>query len=315
MNAVANREMTAPIALFVYKRYHHTKLVLESLSRCEGADKSELFIFCDGAKGAQDVKAVEEVRQLVKSRKWCGRTHVIERDKNMGLANSIIKGVTELCEKYGRVIVLEDDLLTSPFFLNYMNSALNRFEDNERVMQISGHMFPVNLKTDTETVFFPFTTSWGWATWHRAWMLFDHNNEAYTRLRKDSDLRHKFDLDGAYPYFRMLMHQNRGKIDSWAIRWYLSVFMQGGLTLYPSQSLIKNIGFDGSGTHCGNSAADDSELEQGFRVSMFPEEIKVSEPAFTECKKYLRTSHRGLVSLIKKSVSVLAGRYLYSKQT
>ncbi|OHB72552.1 MAG: sugar transferase [Planctomycetes bacterium RBG_16_43_13] len=295
----------SPIALFAYKRPSHTEKSLESLSKCEGADESELFIFCDGAKKQEDVEAVNEVRRVVKSRKWCGKVHIIEQDRNLGLANSIIRGVTELCEKYGRVIVLEDDLIVSRYFLNYMNSALIRFENDERVMQISAHMFPVDLKIDLEAVFFPFTTSWGWATWRYSWLHFDQDMKGYNSLKKDVSLRRRFDLDGVYPYFNMLEQLRKGKVDSWAIRWYLSVFMQGGLTLYPTKSFVKNIGFDGSGTHCNNSKSDFIEIETDFRVLTFPNRVEVSEHAFGECKKYLRNIHRGFLTYIKETISTL----------
>src|SRR3990172_10340623 len=143
----------APIALFVYKRPEHAERTLKSLSRCNSADESELYIFCDGYKGAKDAEGVAEVRKVVRSRKWCKKINIIEQDKNIGLSNSIIYGVTEVCNRYGRVIVIEDDLLTSKYYLDYMNKALDIFENNERVMQISGHMFPVNIQTGTNSFF------------------------------------------------------------------------------------------------------------------------------------------------------------------
>lgn len=291
----------APIALFVYKRPHHTEKTLESLSRCEGADESELFIFCDGPKRPEDMKAVEEVRGLVKSRKWRGKVNVIERDENWGLANSIISGVTELCERYGRVIVLEDDLIVSRYFLEYMNNALDLYENSEQVMQVSGHMYPVNTKTETDAVLLPWATSWGWGTWNRAWNHFDKDMKGYTKLKDDATLRHKFDLDGSYPYYKMLGMQRNGKIDSWAIRWYLSIFMSEGVTLFPTQTLIQNIGFDGSGTHCTKEgrAMDSSYIQRDFHVLTFPPKIEISEEFFAECKQILKNQQGRLVNKVK----------------
>lgn len=253
----------APIALFAYKRPLHLKMALESLSNCVGASESELFIFCDGAREEKDLKDVIEVRRIAKSRKWCGVNNVIERDKNIGLANSIISGVSELCEKYGRVIVIEDDLMLSKYFLSYMNSALDTYEDDERVMQISGHMFPVGLRTGTDAVFLPFTTSWGWATWGRAWARFDGEMKDYHKLEDDAKLRKRFDLGGAYPYFKMLRSQHEGKIDSWAIRWYLSVFMLGGLTLFPARPLWKIPGLTGAAL---TAALRKKVFQRGLRI-------------------------------------------------
>lgn len=295
----------APIALFAYKRPLHLKMTLESLSNCVGASESELFIFCDGAKNESDIKDVIEVREVAKSRQWCGVNNVIERDKNIGLANSIISGVTELCEKYGRVIVIEDDLLVSKYFLSYMNSALDLYEDDERVMQISGHMFPVELKAETDAVFLPFPTSWGWATWGRAWARFDGGMKDYHKLEDDAGLRKRFDLNGAYPYFRMLRSQHEGRIDSWAIRWYLSVFMLDGLTLFPRKTLVENTGFDGSGTHGGPSEKSLTEGLTDFNVVNFPKEIKVSECDFRGVRDFLG-KRQGLAGTLRGFLSSLA---------
>lgn len=304
----------APIVLFVYKRPQHTEKTLEFLSRCEGADDSELFIFCDGPKWPEDKKAVAEVRQVVRCRRWCGKVNIVERDKNMGLANSIMGGVTELCSSFGRVIVLEDDLLTSRYFLEYMNKALELYEKNERVMQVSGHMFPVKIKPETNAFFLPFTTSWGWATWQRAWSHFDPAMTSYVRLKKDKVLRYRFDLDRAYPYYNMLSKQRTGKVDSWAIRWYLSVFMCDGLTLYPSQTLIQNIGFDGSGTHSyiARGHKDFPELPTDFKIFSFPEKTEVSGQSFVDIKDYLRSRKRGLLlSIVSGTAFRFIGKTVY----
>lgn len=283
----------APIALFVYKRPVHTEKTLESLTANEGAADSDLFIFSDGPKGKGDGLVVEEVRKLVKGEKWCGTVTVIERERNMGLANSIISGVTDLCEKYGRVIVLEDDLIVSRWFLEYMNNALDRYENSERVMEISAHMFPVRLSVDTDAVFFPFATSWGWATWRRAWKNFDKDSKGYESLKKDRILRRKFDLDGAYPFFDILKNQLEGKVDSWGIRWYLSIFKRGGLTLFPARSLVHNIGFDGSGTHTTAIEKTLTEELTDFRILRFPLKVEISEKALIECKNYLKKRRGG----------------------
>lgn len=255
--------LKAPIAFFTYNRPVHTQRSLESLAKNKGASESELYIFCDAPKRETDREAVEQVRAVVRSQPWCGTVHIVEQSTNQGCANSIIQGVTRLCQEYGKVIVIEDDLVLSPFFLDYMNRALDTYVDASSVMQISGHMFPVELKAETDAIFLPFTTSWGWATWQRAWKHFDPEMSGYEILRKDRRLRHQFDLNGAYSYFTMLEAQRNGQIDSWAIRWYLSVFTQKGLTLYPVQSLVGNTGFDGSGTHCHK----DSSLKSSISIN------------------------------------------------
>ncbi|PZO38700.1 MAG: sugar transferase [Pseudanabaena frigida] len=283
----------APIAFFAYKRPEHTRRSLESLAKNHVAELSELFVFCDGIKKSEDKEAIQQVREVVKSQKWCGQVHIIEREQNIGLAKSIINGVTELCNKYGKVIVLEDDLVLSSTFLEYMNKALDFYETESKVIQISGHMFPVKLISANDTVFLPFTTSWGWATWERAWQHFDPEMSGYKLLSNNRKLKYKFNLNNSYPYFKMLESQINGDIDSWAIRWYLSTFIINGLTLYPIRTLVENIGFDGSGTHCGTSLPLSIEINQEKILSM-PTNIKVDYEVMNVIFKYLRQLNKPL---------------------
>ena len=293
----------APIAFFAYKRPEHTLKSLQSLSENPEASQSELFIFCDAPKQLEDWSAVNKVREVIRQEQWCKVVHIREQDNNLGLANSIITGVTELCDRFGRVIVIEDDLILSPYFLQYINSALDRYADEPRVMQISGYMFPIELKPETDSIFLPFTTSWGWATWKRAWKFFDFEMLGYEIIKNDRKLRHKFDLSSSYPYFSMLETQRNGQLDSWAIRWYLSVFMKEGLTLYPVRSLVHNIGFDGSGTHCGASLSLDGEMTQSKILSM-PKSLRLNYKEIELVFKYLRSLNQppSLLQRIKNKI-------------
>lgn len=303
----------APIAFFAYRRPEHTRRSLESLARNEMAKNSELFIYCDAQKHEKDCAVVAEVRKVIRSKQWCGTVHIIEREKNLGLANSIISGVTELCDRYGKVIVLEDDLVLSPYFLVYMNTALDLYEHESKVMQISGYMFPVNLEPlVTDAIFLPFITSWGWATWQRAWIYFDPKSLGYEKLRNSNKLRYEFNLNNSYPYFNMLKAQIKGRIDSWAIRWNLSVFMAEGLILYPTQSFITNTGFDGSGTHYRRDLRSSTSLPQTgelqAKVKRFPKTVAVDLEAKNKIFKYLslNTHSRSfpvkVLNLIKKQI-------------
>lgn len=259
--------MRHPIALFAYKRSKHIRKTLTALHNNDGFDPSLLFVFCDGARSEIDVASVEETRQVIKELVPTEST-ILCRDENWGLANSIISGVSSLTDRFGTVIVLEDDLITSPHFLSYMNRALDHYADDRRVMQISGHMFPINLDLNDDAFFLPMTTSWGWATWRRAWKYFDPSMLKLSLLDNSKSLRYKFDLCGSYPYYKMLCSQRQNKIDSWAIRWYLSVFFNGGLTLYPRATLVSNIGFDGSGTHCASEQTADDLFDS--EIIQFP---------------------------------------------
>jgi hypothetical protein len=206
-------------------------------------------------------------------------------------------------DRFGSVIVLEDDLLLAPHFLDFMNDSLQRYRRETRVMQVSGYLAPANVPTERDACFLPMCSSWGWATWQRAWQHFDAAMTAYERFAADPFLSYRFDLDGSYQFFRMLEAQRHGKLDSWAVRWYLSVFMRGGLTVFPTRSLVHNIGFDGTGTHCGSSRVFDTGLYRG-KLERFPERVAVTVPAFEAIKSYFRAMgpQTGFVAELKRIV-------------
>lgn len=287
-SAIQNKSTNevAPIALFVYNRPAHTHQTIDALQKNDLAGESDLYIFSDAPKKPEAAEAVREVREYIKTIGGFRSVSIVERDKNWGLANSIIDGVTRLCNEYGRVIVLEDDLVTSPHFLRFMNEALDRYQDEPQVMQISGYMFPVKVEIEEDALFLPLTTSWGWATWIRAWQLFDPDAKGYARVKADLALRKQFNLNGAYDYFSMLEAQLAGRVDSWAVRWQLSAFLLGGLTLYPRYSLVINSGFDGSGTHGAlRGFLSHSGASEGFEPKSFPEKIIVGASWKTVCNR------------------------------
>lgn len=259
----------APIVLFAYNRPEHTREAIESLLRNGLASDSELHVFSDGARTAETTERVAQVRSYIRGITGFRTVRLHERERNMGLAASVIDGVSRLIDEHGRVIVMEDDLKVAPRFLEYMNAALQRYAGEESVMQISGHMFPVDIPASGEAFFLPFVSSWGWATWERAWRRFDPAAGGYEILKADAKLRRAFNMDGAYDYFSMLEAQLEGRVDSWAIRWNLSVFLHGGMVLYPAKSLVENAGFDGSGVHCGIAPAHPVS-DAGFLPGSFP---------------------------------------------
>jgi hypothetical protein len=238
----------APIALFVYNRLGHLRQTIEALQKNTYAPESDMIIFSDGAKGVGDRGGVESVRAYVKTITGFKSVRVVEREENYGLARSIIAGVTEVVETYGKIIVLEDDMVTSPYFLTYMNEALRVYENDERVASIHGYMYPVTKKLP-DTFFLMGADCWGWATWERGWKLFESDGKKLLHELKEKKMTHEFDFRGTYPYTQMLESQIVGRNNSWAIRWYASAFLAGKLTLYPGTSLVKNIGMDASGVH------------------------------------------------------------------
>ncbi len=292
----------APVALFAYRRPSHTRAAIEALLRNPEAIQTDLYVFSDAARDKSAEGPVREVRNYLKKVKGMRSISIIERARNFGLAKSIIDGVSRLCDSHGRVIVIEDDLLVAPSFLEYMNGALDRYRDNDAAMQVSGFMFPADFAYATDAIFMPFTTSWGWATWARAWKHFDPDMSAFKLLQEDKELRRSFNLDGAYDYFDLLEKQKAGQVDSWAIRWYLSVFMKKGLTLYPVQTLVQNIGFDGSGTHCSDANVSQSPIRAEFRVRVFPEKIEAHEE-WRRVLMALPRQERGPRGLIRSMLS------------
>lgn len=298
-------DLLAPVALFVYNRPLHTRVLLESLLENKESENTNLFVFSDAAKDKSQLEFVEDVRKVISDVKGFKSITIIKQKENLGLAKSVIGGVTQLCNEHGRVIVLEDDLVLSPYFLNYMNAALDLYKDEDNVMQISGHMFPVSLNLDQDAIFLPFISTWGWATWKHSWDKFDPDMKGYNKLKTNRSLRRKFDIDGAYPYFKMLEKQRQGKVDSWGIRWNLSVFENSGLVLYPVISLVDNAGFDGSGTHCSyrfEKSAD--KLLADNKLNKFPEVINQDEFAYMAIRSHLRSSSKFVTKLLEKFLSI-----------
>lgn len=242
----------APLALFVYNRPWHTRQTVEALLASPIAAESRLYVFSDAPRNEAESHMVAEVRSYISNLAGFKSITVVDRKTNLGLAQSIIDGVTRLCTEYGRVIVVEDDLVTSPYFLQYMNDGLDVYKDVEQVVSIHGYVYPLKA-TLPETFFLRGADCWGWATWKRGWDLFEPDGQVLLRELTQRKLTHSFDFDGTYPYTRMLRNQIKGKNNSWAIRWYASAFLRNKFTLYPGRSLVLNIGMDNSGTHCSTT--------------------------------------------------------------
>jgi hypothetical protein len=251
----------APIALFVYNRPRHTAQTVEALQKNVLAEDSHLFIFSDAAKNPAANESVVAVRQFIRTIAGFKSVTIVERDRNHGLAESIINGVTGLCQDFGQVIVVEDDLVTSPYFLSFMNQGLDLYRDESRVISIHGYTFPMKTQLP-ETFFIKGADCWGWATWKRGWDLFEPDGSALLKELKLRELSAQFDFNGACNYTKMLSNQCKGRNDSWAIRWYASAFLADKLTLYPGRSLVRNIGVDGTGEHCSATATFDCELAE-----------------------------------------------------
>lgn len=249
----------APILLFVYNRPEHLKQLIASLQANAEAAQSMLFIYTDAARNKADEEQVNKVREVIRHIDGFASIEVIERATNWGLARNIIGGVTEQIRHYGRVIVLEDDLVVAPYFLRFMNDALEAYKDEPQV----GHIQACDFTQDAslpDTFLIKFTGSWGWATWERAWQHFNPDGQALLNELESRRLTRRFDFNGNYRFTRMLRRQVQGRNNSWAIRWNASLFLKDMLSLNVGRSLVQNNGFDGSGTHCGGGNLYDSQL-------------------------------------------------------
>ncbi|ANV98023.1 hypothetical protein BBW65_04050 [Helicobacter enhydrae] len=243
----------APIVLFVYNRPSHTRQTIQALLQNPLASQSQLFIYSDAPKDTKTKQAVEEVREYIHTIEGFENITIIERERNFGLADSIIDGVTSIVNQYGKIIVLEDDIVVSPCFLEYMNEALAMYEEDLKVACISAFNFPLKYPQNMQdtTFFLKGADCWGWGTWERAWKHFQKDGSQLLKEIQEKKLQKQFDLDNSYPYTQMLKNQIKGKNNSWAVRWYASAFLKNMLCLYPKHSLVENIGTDG--THFKNA--------------------------------------------------------------
>lgn len=249
----------APVALFAYNRPSHLRQVVESLLKNKEASATDLYIFSDGAKNQESASDVEAVREYVRTIVGFRSLSVVERDRNFGLAASVIAGVSKICVSAGRVIVLEDDLVVAPYFLQFMNDGLNRYEEDIRVGSILGYSLPLPIPLP-ETYFVRGADCYGWATWQRAWKFFELDGSKLLNALMQSKQSEVLDMNGALDFTQMLKDQIAQKNDSWAIRWHASMFLRGMLTLTPNKSLVINIGADGSGTNFGRETLLDTKL-------------------------------------------------------
>lgn len=301
----------APIALFVYNRPEHTRRTLTYLQKNLLADESRLYIFSDAAKTEEDKAKVEEVRQIIKEVSGFKSVKVTTRKTNLGLANSIISGVTQLVNEYGKVIVFEDDLLSSVHTLQYFNEGLTRYAKEEKVMHIGAYMYNLGNKSLPETFFFRAATSWGWATWARAWIDFEPDVDVLLKQFNKKKID-QFSIEGTMNFWKQIEGFKAGKNDSWAIRWYASIFLKGGLTLNPSTSLIHNIGNDGSGVHSNKEDMYQVQIAKK-EVKQFPTEIKENTLAYLAIKHFLKNRKGTLVQRGLRFMKQLQVKYLVKR--
>ena len=287
------QSLRTPIAVFAFARAQHLEAALVSLARCSRFGECALHIFCDGPRNDDDSAAVEATRRV--ARAWAHKLgcSVVEKQKNEGLALSISEGVTSLCEESGRIIVVEDDLYVSPDFLDFILRSLDVYQDAETVFQVGGFMYPIDDLPRRSCYLLPYTSSWGWATWWRAWKQYDFYAKGWRELIADRAARKRFDLDGSFPFSEMLAAQGRGTESTWDIQWYFAMFRACGLALYPSRSLVRNNGMFGQASHPSRAVTHSPGSLEAFDVPRlqapydFPSSLTVDGEALDRIRHYL----------------------------
>lgn len=298
--------MIAPIVLFVYNRPEHTKKTINALKRNKLAEESELFIFSDGVKNKEDKQKVKEVRGIINNINGFKNVEILESKINKGLADSVIDGVTKIINEYEKVIVLEDDLITSKNFLRYMNRALDFYENNKDIWSISGYSLPINIPESYDyDIYLAYrASSWGWATWEDRWGKIDWKIKDFDNFINDKSKQRLFNRGGS-DMTRMLKNQINGEIDSWAIRWCYNQFIEESYTIYPVKSKVKNIGMDGSGVHCGVSNKHEVGLDSGNDKVEFSNNLELNKKILYSFKKhYGPDTFKGKIGLLLRKIGL-----------
>jgi hypothetical protein len=292
----------APIILFTYNRLWHTEQTIKALQNNYLADKSNLIIYSDGPKLGEE-NNVNKVRDYIENVKGFKSVRIIKNEFNNGLAESIIKGVTEIISQYKKVIVLEDDLITSPYFLKYMNEALDFYQDKNKIWHISGWNYPIETDGLGDVFSWRVMNCWGWATWADRWIYFEKDVAKTMHSFSREDIK-KLNLDGAENFWKQIIDNKKGKINTWAIFWYVTIFKKNGLCINPTHTYVQNIGLDGSGSHCGsNDFFNIKQLNQlshsNFNVNYLEENIEALQRVITFYKLIQAPIYIKIISKIR----------------
>ncbi len=291
----------APLILFVYNRPEHTKKTISGLMQNRLAAETELYIFSDGPKTPSDEAKVNEVRQIVQAVTGFKKTELITGEKNKGLANSVISGVSTVFEKHDKVIVVEDDLESTSDFLDFMNQALGRYENEQNVFSVTGYAYPFKaVGSLAESAYFSYRgSSWSWATWKDRWQSIDWEIKDKNDFIPDENLRKVFNKGGA-DLSPMLIKQINGEVDSWAIRFAYNASKQNKLHAVASRAKINNIGQDNSGTHSKKTSKYDVVLQEE-KEFVFPDTVEINPEIQRDLEDFFRKS------AVKKLLSRIRG--------
>ena len=305
--------MKTGIALFVYNRPEHTREVLNGLKK---NNITKLYIFSDDIKNEINSISVKKVRDLISSIDWCD-TEIIKSDYNKGLSKSIVDGVNYVLNKHERVIVLEDDCVPSDNFIAFMEKCFNKYENNEKAMNVTGYSFPISIPDNYPyDVYFSYrSSSWGWGTWKRAWNHFNRDESILKEVNKSSILRKKINRAGE-DLIPMLKNQIEGKLDSWAVFWSINIIKNDGVCVNPVKSRIKNIGHDSTGTHCGSSNRYEVKIvKENINLLNLPDEIIIDNEIIKRYKEFFHINLKNKAKRIISKILKLIGLYKFIKKS
>lgn len=287
----------APIVLFVYNRAHHTAQTIAALQVNPLAQQSDLIIYADGPKKPEHADDIRKVRSLISDIKGFKTVEIRASEHNKGLAKSITEGVTQVVNQYGKIIVLEDDIVVSPTFLNYMNGALDHYQDNHKVWHVAGWNYPIELNTEKDVYFYRLMQCWGWATWADRWAHFEKDVDGLL-ASCDKPMRKRFNIDGYDRIWNQVVASKKGKINTWAVFWYATIFKKNGLCLCPSKSFVKNVGH-GDGEHCKDeNKLDNTSLNVKHQLR-FSDDMAEDSAILAQIKEHLASLKKGWFAKFK----------------
>lgn len=304
----------APVIVFAYNRPSHLKQTLDSLQKNYLFEDTKVFIFCDGPKencSEDNLKLIKETQDIAKKN---SNSIVRISKQNQGLAKSIIKGVTEIINEFGSVIVLEDDIITGKYFLKFMNDSLNKYKNNKEVWHITGWHEPTNFEDGNNSFFYPLMDCWSWGTWQDRWNKYKKNPEelisSYTKK-----MIHEFNVDGLVPNkWNQVIGNYIGVNNTWAIFWYATILKNKGLCLAPANSLVKNVGFDNTGVHSKKSEERIIITDINHQIINYPDVFNIDKKQYNIIKEYYKKIYKmeRLLNLIKSFIPKKM-LYKYSK--
>lgn len=283
-----NKKKCAPIILFVYKRINILKKVIESLKKNKLSKFSEIYVFSDGYKNLDDKKKVLKVREFLKKIKGFKKVTIVYRKYNLGLAENIIDGTSTILKIKKKGIILEDDIIVSSNFLDFMNLSLEKFKYKKKVWHINGWNYQIKELAHNDIFYWRGMHCWGWATWYDRWKNFKKNPEQLIKLFDNRAIK-KFNYDGYYNFWNQVLRNYKSKINTWAIFWYATIFLNKGLCLSPRNSLTINIGYDTTATNALRSNFINNKfVNNNFQKNFtFPKIITENPFNYSQIKKYL----------------------------